>query len=238
MNYFAIENDPSSGYTGDIEGSHKWGLPGILACPVCQATWGDNSRAYPSVDLTAVSQSAAFEEARAEPIEEYERLCELIRHQLPPGGVLTPGTSLGPLVGRAQGRFGPLTSPYPWWLLVQREALEKLQNEGLRGLKGCRTELRFRQRHPPDLLELELLPMGRLHPDCFPSAYALPCSRCGRLGLSLPKKRFLDVSSVQGPLDVFRLVDFSTVMVCTERFSDACQRLGLGGVTFTPLPGV
>ncbi|ADO74781.1 double-CXXCG motif protein [Stigmatella aurantiaca] len=79
---------------------------------------------------------------------------------------------------------------------------------------------------------------GRLHPDCFPSGYVQPCSRCGRSGLSLPKKRLLDTSSVQGPFDVFRLADFSTVVVCTERFSDACHRLGLDGVTFKPLPGV
>lgn len=111
MTYFTIEHDLSSGYTGDIDGSHKWGLPGVLACPACQATWGDNSRAYPSVDLTALPQSASFEEARAEPIEEYERLCDLVRHPLPPGAELGPGTSLGPLVGRAQGRFGGKAPP-------------------------------------------------------------------------------------------------------------------------------
>ncbi|WP_239014800.1 double-CXXCG motif protein [Archangium violaceum] len=31
---------------------------------------------------------------------------------------------------------------------------------------------------------------------------------------------------------LFRLEDFSTTIVCTERFADACQRLGLDGVTF------
>lgn len=33
-----------------------------------------------------------------------------------------------------------------------------------------------------------------------------------------------------------RLEDFSTVIVCTERFVEACQRLGLDGVSFHPLP--
>jgi hypothetical protein len=32
------------------------------------------------------------------------------------------------------------------------------------------------------------------------------------------------------------LEDFSTVIVCTERFADACQRLGLDSVVLKPLP--
>ncbi|MFY0525241.1 double-CXXCG motif protein [Archangium gephyra] len=37
-------------------------------------------------------------------------------------------------------------------------------------------------------------------------------------------------------LDLFRLEDLSSVIVCTERFVDACKRLGLDGVVFHPLP--
>jgi hypothetical protein len=48
----------------------------------------------------------------------------------------------------------------------------------------------------------------------------------------------LEASTLPSHLDVFRLEDFSTVVVCTERFVDACQRLGLDGVTFQPLPTV
>ncbi|QRN96906.1 double-CXXCG motif protein [Archangium violaceum] len=236
MHYFIVEKDKSSDYTGIINGSHKWGLPGVISCPACKATWGDNSRTYPSADLTSVAALADFEEARAEPIEEYERLRDLVRPLLPPEAQLDPGTALGPIVGSAQGRFGPLVSPDPWWLLVQREALEKLQAEGLRGLKGCRTQLRFRQRNAPELLELELLSAGRLHTDCLPPNRQPPCPRCGRFGLTLPKTRLLDAATVPPHVDVFRLEDFSTVIVCTENFVNACQRLGLDGVAFHPLP--
>ncbi|QRN96493.1 double-CXXCG motif protein [Archangium violaceum] len=236
MRYFRIKEDREAGYTGDVDAAHKWKLPGVFGCPACKATWGDNSRAYPSVDLTPVASLANFEKARAEPIEEYERLRALVLPYLPPGAVLEPGSALGPLVGNAQGRFGPLVSPNPWWLLIQREALEKLQSEDLRGLKGCRTQLRFRQRNSPELLELELLPLGRAHPDCLPPDRKPPCPRCGRFGLTLPKPLLLDAATLPNHLDVFRLEDFSTVIVCTERFVDACQRLGLDGVAFHPLP--
>ncbi|MFY0562962.1 double-CXXCG motif protein [Archangium lansingense] len=236
MDYFSIEEDRSSVYTGYINGTHKWGLPGILGCPGCKASWGGGAISYPSVDLTPVISQADFEEPRAEPIEEYERLRELVRPLLPSGALVEPGTELGPLVGKAQGRFGPLVTLNPWVLLMQREPLEKLQADGLRGLKGCHTQLRFRQRNSPELLELEILPIGRLHPDCLPPDRKPPCSRCGRVGLTLPHDRLLDAATVPSHLDLFRLEDFCTVIVCTDRFVDACHRLGLDGVTFQPLP--
>jgi uncharacterized double-CXXCG motif protein len=236
MRYFKVGEDRSSGYTGYIEEQHKWRLPGIRRCPACKSTWSSGSLFYPSVDLSAVTSLGDFEEPRAEPIEEYERLRELVRPLLPPGAMVEPGTEFGPLMGKAQGSFGSLVAPYPWLLLVRREALEKLQAEGLRGLTGCRTQLRFRQRNSPELLEFELLPVGRLHPDCLPPDRKPPCPRCGRRGLTRPDDRLLDASSLPSHLDLFRLEDFCTTIVCTERFVDAYRRLGLDGVTFQPLP--
>lgn len=234
MLFFEIEKDQTSGYTGDVTGTHKWFLPGLI-CPACKETWSAGSRSYPSVDLTPVLPLADFKTLRAEPLQEYERLRELARPLLPPGALLHPGSGFGPIEGTAQGRFGALAAPYAWWLLARREALEKLQGEGLRGLKGCRMDLRFRQRNPPELLELEILPAGRLHPDCLPSTRAPPCSCCGRIDVSLPAQRVLDASTVPAHLDLFRLEDFSTVIVCSERFAEACRRPGLDGVTFRPL---
>ncbi|HEX8818510.1 MAG TPA: double-CXXCG motif protein [Archangium sp.] len=79
---------------------------------------------------------------------------------------------------------------------------------------------------------------GRAHPQCLPLHRKPPCPRCHRHGLTLPKPLLLEASTLPSHLDVFRLEDFSTVVVCTERFVDACQRLGLDGVTFQPLPTV
>jgi len=236
MRYFRIREDKSLGYTGFVNAAHKWGLPGVDTCPACKATWADISKAYPSVDLSPVTALADFEEARAEPIEEYERLRELVRPLLPPGALVEPGSCMGPMVGPAQGRFGQFVANYSAVLLVRREALEKLQAEGLRGLKGCRMELRFRQRNSPELLELELLPVGRLHPKCLPPHRAPPCPRCGREDISMSKEPVLDAATLPAHLDLFRLADISTAIVCTERFAEACQRLGLDGIVFLPLP--
>jgi len=236
MRYFIIEEDKALGYTGFVNGAPKWGLPGVDTCPACKATWADISKAYPSVDLTSVAALADFAEARAASLEEYERMRELVRPLLPPGAVVEPGSSFGPLVGKAQGRFGHFVSNYSQLLLVRREALEKLQAEGLRGLKGCRMEVRFRQRNSPELLELEILPVGRLHPRCLPPNREPPCPRCGREEISLPTQPVLDAATLPADLDLFRLRDISTLVICTERFAEACQRLGLDGIVFLPLP--
>jgi hypothetical protein len=46
----------------------------------------------------------------------------------------------------------------------------------------------------------------------------------------------LDAATLPSHLDLFRLEDFSTTIVCTGRFVEACRRLGLDGVVFQPLP--
>lgn len=232
--YFTIDEDRSERYTGFVDAAHKWKLPGVH-CPACDATWGGGF-SYPCVDLSPVATLADFEKARPEPIDEYERLCELVRPLLPPGALLEPATTFGPSIGKAQGRFGQFVMNYSWILMVQREALEKLQDEELRGLKGCRAELRFRQRNSPELFELEILPKGRLHRDCLPPDYQPPCARCGRGSVPLPDDLMLDVTTLPKDMDLFRLEDFSQVIVCTKRFASACKRLRLDGVVFQPLP--
>ncbi|WP_164017705.1 double-CXXCG motif protein [Pyxidicoccus trucidator] len=121
-------------------------------------------------------------------------------------------------------------------LLVQPDALEALQGEGLRGLRGCKTELLFRPKGIPELLDLHIEPRGLLHPDCIPRSTPPQCPKCGRHGFSLPKEPILDGSSLPTDLDLFRLRNFATVLIVTERFKNAVERLEMDGLTFRELP--
>jgi uncharacterized double-CXXCG motif protein len=127
-------------------------------------------------------------------------------------------------VGSAQGEFGPLVLHHAWTLLMRREPLEHLQAEGVRGLRGYRTELRFRKKSPPELLEMELVPHGQLHVDCLPADRPAPCVKCGRTGGRLPAQPILDASTLPQELDLFRLAGFMTLIICTERFVEAVRR--------------
>ncbi|WP_163997120.1 double-CXXCG motif protein [Pyxidicoccus caerfyrddinensis] len=222
-------------YSGEFDAAHKWGLPGAN-CHTCGAIWGVAGHQYPAVDLSQLPERKEFEEARPEPFSEFARLRELVRPLAPPNSWLPPGTTFGPLVGRAFGKFGPFTSQGNITWLVLREALERLQAEGVRGLVGCRTELRFRTKTPPDVLELQIEPWGRLHPDCIPPDVPPPCPTCGRHGFRLPDEPILDTASLPTELDLFRVGNFSTVIVGTERFMETVRRLELDGITFRELP--
>lgn len=226
---------PDEASNGDVSAAHKWGLPGVH-CPTCGATWADGSDAYPSVDLSALPEVKEFEVSRPEPFAEFARLREIVRPLMPPGVPIDPGTEIGPLVGTASGTFTPLFMQNPWTLLALREALERLQSEDLRGLKGCRTELRLRKKTPPELLELEIHPHGRLHDDCLPPDRKPPCETCGRQGFTRPEELLLDAASLPTHTDLFRLANWTTMIIATERFAETARRLDLNGVIFKELP--
>ena len=222
-------------YTGDFSAAHKWGLPGV-ECSSCGATWSDAGHDYPGVDLSQLPERKEFETARPEPFAEFARLRELVRPLAPLNAELPPGTNFGPLIGKAHGNFGPFTWLGSSLLLVHREALERLRVEGVQGLLGCKTALRFRQKDPPDLLELQIEPRGRLHADCIPPDVPPPCTTCGRHGFSRPDEPLLDAASLPTDLDLFRVGNFATMIVGTERFRDAVRRLELDGISFRELP--
>ncbi len=233
--FYEVLEDKTSRHTGDPRAVSKWGLPGSY-CSVCDATWVAVGSVYPCVDLSALPQRREFEEARRVPIEEFERLRELVRPLMPPGAPVLPGTNLGPLVGTATGSFGAFFYNMPFTLLVRREVLEKLQAMGMRGLRGCRAQLRFRQKNAPELWELQLEPRGRLHPECLLPSSIPPCTRCGADGFTMPEDLVLDAATLPKNLDLFRLTDATATIIASERFVEAVGRLELDGITIKELP--
>jgi uncharacterized double-CXXCG motif protein len=139
-------------------------------------------------------------------------------------------------VGSATGTFTALFFYFIEMPVVHREALDRLLAGGVRGLKGFPTELRFRQKKHPELLELEVLPHGRLHVDCLPPDRPPTCEKCGRKGFKRPDDLILDAASLPREQDLFRLADFESTFICTERFVDAVRRLELDGVDFREVP--
>jgi len=236
VKYYWLDEVRNPRYSGSFNAANKWSLPGVH-CPVCGAIWSNGSDSYPSVDLSHLPERDKYSARLEKNYAEFERLREQVRPLVPAGVPLKPGTRLGPLVGTAKGEFGPLLLYYPWVLLIRREALEQLQAAGVRGLKGCRTELSFRQKNPPAMLEPELVPRGRVHPDCLPPDRPAPCEKCGRVGWRLPEEPILEAASKPEELDLFRMDEFTQLIVCTERFVEAVRRLGFEqDIHFRELP--
>lgn len=236
MKVYRLEKDASSGDRGHLDAAPRWGLPGLRDCPGCGATWSTMGLHYPCVDLSSWPESTEYEEPRAEPHDELARLMEQLRPRVPPGTLLKPGTTFGPMTGRAKGHFTPIHLQLPWTLCLRREALEQLQNAGVQGLQGCNLNVSHREKSPPDLLELQLEHHGRFHPACLPADTPSPCSRCGRVSRSLPDPYLLDAMTLPIHVDVFRLADWPTLFLATERFVETARRLKLEGAVFREVP--
>jgi uncharacterized double-CXXCG motif protein len=236
MRFYLLKDVQPRRYSAYYVADREWVLPGVH-CPVCDASWSDGTDAYPSVDLSHLPDKEKYSARLEEDYAEFERLREQVRPLVPPDVPLWPGTPFGPMLGTAQGEFGPLLLHNPWELLMRREVLAHLQAEGLQGLKGYQTQLRFRKKNPPELVELELRPRGWLHGDCLPADRPLPCEKCGRDGFSLPEEPILDAASLPRDLDVFRLAGFLTMIIGTERFVETVRRLGYEqDIAFRELP--
>jgi uncharacterized double-CXXCG motif protein len=235
MRFYSLEEVSSPRHAWDLRTEQKWLLPGVR-CPRCGEVFAGIGEAYPAVELSALPEQGKLKARVEEDFAEFTRLRERVRPLVPAGATLEPGTRFGPLSGTARGDFPGVILPNAWTVLVRKETLEQLQAGGLRGLNGCRMELRFRGKNPPELLELQVEPRGLLHPDCLPRGMAAPCETCGRYGFGLPAAPILDSTSLPTDRDLFRLANFKTVIVGTERFAETVRRLGIEEVEFRELP--
>ncbi|WP_426755865.1 double-CXXCG motif protein [Myxococcus sp. Y35] len=77
---------------------------------------------------------------------------------------------------------------------------------------------------------------GVCTPNACPPTPAPPCETCGRLDLSRPEAPMLDATSLPTSLDIFRIGNFATMIVGTERFMEVALRLELKGIRFLELP--
>ncbi|MHA7634978.1 SitI6 family double-CXXCG motif immunity protein [Corallococcus sp. M7] len=233
MRYFELctpHYDAPRVWTGTYQADARWMLPGV-ECPTCGETWSGIALAYPSVDLSRHPLRTELETPRLEPFARYARLLEQVKPLLPPGAQVEPGTTFGPLVGTAEGTFGPLVLRDPWKLLVREDALDALRAAGLQGLVPVRAELTSSGASIPALHELELTARGRLLPLGPP-----PCETCGRMDAAMPEECRLEDASLPKDLDVFRLTDAVTLIVATERFVEVVRGLGSMDVLFRELP--
>lgn len=238
MRFYLLQQDKAPRYTGNLHAAYQWMLPGIEPCPVCRRGGRSSAAQHPCVDLGNLPEQERkkLSDPWPVPIEEFIRRRELVRPLVPAGAELESGTAFGSLTGTGSGHFGQLFMQNPWSLYMRREAVERLQAAGVRGLQACPLNVRFRSKSPPELLDLQLELHGRFHPDCLPQEPKPPCSTCGRdEGFSLPQPVIVAAESLPESLDLFRLADWSSLIIASERLASAVARLELDGVVFQEL---
>jgi len=236
VKFYRITEDKAPRYTGSLmNAGHRWSLPGVESCPTCGAGGGFGGLHYPCVDPSSLPEREKLHEPEPVPFEEFARLRELVRPLVPTWALLKSGASFGPVEGSGLGYFGQLFMQNPWTLFARREALERLQADGVRSLQGCPIKVRFRTKHAPELLELQLELRGQFHPDCLSPRREPICPTCDNNPNPLPKRLWLDASSLPEHIDVFRLRDWPGCIIANERFVEIVKRRELNGVVFAEM---
>jgi uncharacterized double-CXXCG motif protein len=227
--FYEITSSSEPTWSSTCRVRRRWDLPSVESCPSCRATVG-SFLAYPTVDLSELPEARKLK-PRPASFEEYVRLRELVRPYCPPGAPLAPGTGLGPLVGSTRGKWGAFTVVDLASLFVREDALQAMEN--LRGIVPSWPE--FRRPPSPAVAELQLLPYGRLAPDCFPPGRREPCTVCGCDGELRPLRYWVDPASLPTHLDAFRLADFPGIIVVSEQFASVVRRFEPNDISLKPL---
>jgi uncharacterized double-CXXCG motif protein len=229
MKIFSIEYDPSV-KARFVEASYKWCLPGV-SCPVCNSTWGGCGLEYPSVDLSGLPEIAEFKTPRVEPLEQIKILKQIILKAFPSLPKVEPGTSFGPLFGKGKEHYDGFVWSSHWTLLITTNALSKLNDSELSLPKAVKANITFKKQSE-DLHEFEILPEGKLLNGIYPPEYPKYCSACGRNSITMPQNIIIERSSLPTNIDMFRLGNFPTIILVTEKFVNAVNELEIKGIIF------
>ncbi len=233
MKFYVVEEDRAAGFTGNLSVRAPWEFPGVTACETCGAAGGWAGLQYPCVDLSELPERTALENpGRQVSVEEFRRLRDLVRPFAPDGALLEPGADFGPPTGTGTGAFGDLFLQNPWSLYIRRDALERLQGEGHQGLSGCPVNVKFRGKSPLDLLAMQLTFHGRLHVERVSAQENASCPKCGSSRRTLPQSPNLDARPLSDAPDLFRLSDWPTLIIASQRMVTVVRQLAMTGVRF------
>lgn len=230
MKIYEIREDQYRKKAGYIEAIHKWGLPGVI-CPVCKSTWSTIGLEYPTVDLNGFADETLYRKARTEPLDEFLKLRQKIKNAFPKLTVLNPGTEFGALKGKAIGLMDGFVWRSWWTISLARTALEQLKGSSLLLPDSAKAELEFK-REESEIYELDLPLQGRLVNGIYDSSQLNYCVACGRDSISKPEKILIDNASIPNNIDIFRVSNFTTIILVTERFVETVNSLNIKGAVF------
>lgn len=228
MRIFSLREDDNRRNSGCIIGDHQWSLPGV-SCFFCKSSWGGAGLEYPSVDLSGLSDERLFRVSRNEPLAVYLGLRSRIAEKFPQITLLQPGTLFGPISGRVQGKANGFIWQTPWTVCLDRGALDTLRARDLSLPIEVKVDLKAEKY---DIRELDLPLSGKLANPVYDGIELDYCSMCGRDSGTLPDEILIDKASISDDYDIFRVRNFPTRVLVTERFVDAIKSLDIRGATF------
>lgn len=234
MKYYKIKPDYSDEKQNYLEATHKWGLPGV-SCSVCNQIWSNTGIEYPSVDISRLRIGKQLEKGWVASLEVLENLKSEIRKAFPSYVILLPGTSFGCLVGKEVGKklgyFNDFIWNMPWTVVVKERVLDKLKSANLNLPEIIEPKINFK-RQTQKIYEFEIVPIGKLLNPIYEKENDIACLGCGRVGVSMPEKIIIEKKSLPNNCDIFRLSNFTTIVLVSERFFESVKKFELKGILF------
>lgn len=236
MRFHNVEPDETSWgttYRYNISARHKWGLPGVR-CGKC-SSWGVVGLAYPLVDLSSLPREERLRHRWPVSPHEFRTLLKEVRSHLPANlQIIEPGTDLGPLVGRASGTFGDFAWVNKWTPLITVEAADALRQRAVLLPPLAQTEIQLDTQERLQFLELQIEPRVALDVEASEADIQV-CAECGRKRLRRLGRIVIASSSAPSDVDIYRIVESPTQIICSERFADSAIGLNLKDIRFEPV---
>lgn len=230
MQVFRVSSADDPTNKTSIDATHKWGLPGVV-CESCGVTWANTGTQYPSVDISDNPTESLYRLPRVLPFKLFEELRESIRASFPNDALLYPGTEFGSLVGWARDCPDGFVWQNPWTLLIHKNALNRLADNDVFLPLTVPCQLTTKAPECLELYEFEITSYACLSPGMLHGAKI--CFVCNRIEVKVPfEELVIEKNSVPANLDLFRVAEFTTMILATERFVEAAITSNLSGIRF------
>jgi Protein of unknown function (Gmx_para_CXXCG) len=203
---------------------HDHVLPGIQ-CDACGEIWSQTGVSYPSLTDVGLLQEISNLQAPVLSVTHFNvlrrKICRFFDFRY-----FGPGTSVGPIGGKFDGRFNAVVWPTPWCPLVPDVLL------GKRGAKELKlTLVKSNLLLPADqrglMFEIEATPTARLR-KCKETDI---CGGCGRANHTVPDKIIIDRKTFNRDLPLQRVLETPTVLVANADCASFLKSEGWGGLT-------
>ncbi len=220
-----------------VDGGHPWKLPSIR-CSACGMVWGERGLSYPQIDLSGLKPQKWYKGnliCVMSP-EELSVARAPVAAMLPPGYPLPPGTALGPFRGRHLAGTMEDFDFYSGAHLISRSAFDLLHTAGALGVEATPAQVNPRRTGTEiDLLELHLVPRARLAVPRTQDQGQRFCVECGFDQREFPSPLVIARSSIPDKEEIFQLCEGPDYILCTKKFVDGVESLGLRGIEFRPV---
>lgn len=205
-----------------------------VECPRCDS-WAMTGIQYPSVDPVTLTSDVIprrhlHGSRSSEPmtVEVFNDVAKKLAPILGPDRPVEPGAHYGPLHGKATGKVPDVAWVKAWTPLVRESVFRKMLAEGIE-ITGVPADIQFKQSPQESLIELEILPTARIHPD----PPMRKCELCGRVPTI--RGRGVDAATFNHSIPLQRVREWPTKILANEAMAEFVWNQNLAGADLTPI---